>query len=127
MKSTISSQANATLDKKRVKISDNNLAHVKTGDFNADPGPAYVPLSRQDFNMGIIDNWCEIRGHQAPKRRAFHSSFIAKDYLYIYGGIDINEGKLDDFIKIHLLSDNPAWETIKYKGVTPGILIFFNI
>lgn len=82
--------------------------------------PKYFPLTRQDFNMAVVDNWTEIRAKRQPKRRCFHSSFIHENYLYIYGGIDIVSGKLSDMKKIKLDLESPEWEEIKPQGVTLG-------
>jgi len=79
----------------------------------------YTPLNRYDFDMNIIDSWCELRTKSTPKRRCHHTSFIYNDYLYVFGGIDINEGKLNDFSKISLTSDDPVWENIVSKGTIP--------
>ena len=40
-------------------------------------------------------NWYELRveGKQ-PERRAHHSSFVAGNKMYIYGGYDIREGPM---------------------------------
>ena len=72
----------------------------------------YSPLKRTDFDMKIIDQWCEIRAKNAPKRRSFHTSFQYKNYLYIFGGLDILEGKLNDFHRINLLDETPKWEEV---------------
>ena len=72
-----------------------------------------TPLSRNDFDMNIINNWIEIRATEAPKRRSFHTSFLYKDYLYIFGGKDISEGKLNDMWKVNLKEAKPKWEEVK--------------
>jgi len=70
--------------------------------------------------MNIIESWSEIRTKSTPKRRCHHTSFIYKDYLYVFGGIDINEGKLNDFSRISLTHEEPIWESIHSKGAVPG-------
>lgn len=80
----------------------------------------YTPLNRYDFDMNIIEKWCEVRTRLTPKRRCKHSSFIHQGYLYIFGGIDINQGKLNDIYRIALSSEEPTWEEIKCKGNIPG-------
>ena len=41
-------------------------------------------------------NWFELRlNGKCPERRAYHSTFIANDCLYIFGGQDIREGSID--------------------------------
>ncbi len=83
----------------------------------------YTPLSRQDFDIKITDSWCELRTKMQPKRRAYHSSFMYKEYLYIYGGVDIMAGKLDDFCRINLTGEIPRWEHLIPSGAPTGNLI----
>ena len=71
-----------------------------------------TPLSRKDFDMKIINSWIEIRTSCAPKRRSFHVSFIKDNYLYIYGGKDISEGKLNDMWRLNLSADKLIWEEV---------------
>ena len=86
----------------------------------------FTPLHRHDFNINIIDNWTEILARKQPKRRSFHSSFIYKEYLYIFGGVDIITGKLGDMKRIRLESNIPEWSDVTPSGVTLGkIKIFF--
>ena len=50
-----------------------------------------------------------------PKRRSFHTSCIYDNYLYIFGGKDITEGKLSDILRIQLNAESdiiPKWENI---------------
>ena len=72
-----------------------------------------TPLSRNDFDMNIINSWIEIRTGGAPKRRSFHVSFLKGNWFYIYGGKDISEGKLNDMWKIDLTKTPLHWEEIK--------------
>lgn len=83
--------------------------------------PKYTPLSRTDFNLQVVDQWQEIRPKNPPKRRSFHSSFVYKDYLYIYGGLDILTGKLNDMLKLNLQSENPEWVEVIPEGNKLGI------
>ena len=71
-----------------------------------------TPLSRKDFDMKIINSWIEIRTSSAPKRRSFHVSFMHGSCLYIYGGKDISEGKLNDMWKLDLSTDKLIWEEV---------------
>ena len=51
-------------------------------------------LQREDSAEQILDqNWYELRfdGKQ-PGRRAYHTSFINEDKVYVFGGHDIAEG-----------------------------------
>ena len=73
--------------------------------------------------MNTIENWCEIRTRLTPRRRCKHSSFIHQNFLYIFGGIDINQGKLNDVYRVNLTSEEPepTWEEVKCKGTIPGM------
>jgi hypothetical protein len=83
----------------------------------------YTALSRQDFDIKIIENWSELRTKMQPKRRTYHTSFIYKDYLYIFGGVDIMSGKLDDFCRINLTGVIPQWEHLIPRGEPTGKII----
>lgn len=71
-----------------------------------------TPLSRSDFDMNVINKWVEIRASNSPKRRSFHTSFLFQNFLYIFGGKDISEGKLNDLWKVNLKEQKPQWEKI---------------
>lgn len=124
------SKTNKSIDKgadiTKITTIDNSLADQS----HMVESHRYMPLSRQDFNMGILDSWFEIRARKQPKRRSFHSAFIHKDCLYIYGGIDIVTGKLGDMKRIQLKNDHhPTWEEVKPLGVALGnyfTIIFIN-
>ena len=46
-------------------------------------------------------NWYELRpGGIWPERRAYHSSFVFENFLYIFGGNDIREGKMNTLWRI---------------------------
>jgi len=48
-------------------------------------------------------NWYEIRPlGLIPERRAYHSTCVVTDTVYIYGGQDIREGTLDNMWSINL-------------------------
>jgi hypothetical protein len=79
-----------------------------------------TPIHRSDFNLEILENWCEIRAKKQPKRRSFHTAFIYKDCLYIYGGIDIAAGKLNDLKYVNFTEQTPIWQDVKTSGVTLG-------
>ena len=52
---------------------------------------------REDFKEPESDeNWYELRfeGKQ-PGRRAYHTSFINEEKIYVFGGHDIAEGSMD--------------------------------
>lgn len=90
--------------------------------INTAENKKYTALSRNDFDMKVIDNWCEIRTKMQPKRRTFHSSFVYKEYFYIYGGVDIMSGKLNDFCRINLTGVIPQWEEIIPRGEPTRII-----
>jgi hypothetical protein len=72
-----------------------------------------INLSKKDSSAV---NWFEIRptGH-VPERRAYHSTCVIENHLYIYGGQDINVGTLDNMwmIPLEFLETNNDM-----KGVT---------
>ena len=84
--------------------------------------PFFSPLNKisketEDNCHKYLKKWSEQRTLSPPKRRSFHSSCIYKnetnEYLYIFGGKDITEGKLSDIIRINLDTEsNPKWENI---------------
>ena len=58
-------------------------------------------------------NWSEKRVLNPPKRRSFQTSCIYNDYLYIFGGKDITEGKLSDILRLDLTEkENLSWEEV---------------
>ena len=86
-------------------------------------GSKYTALTRSDFDMSVIERWQEIRCKNAPRRRCLHSSFIHKTHFYIFGGIDIGEGKMMDLQRINIENlDNPLWEEVQYSGAMPESL-----
>lgn len=82
----------------------------------------YIALTRQDFNNDILKNWGEIKALNRPSRRTNQIAFTFNDFLYIYGGRDINQGKMDDMYKLplQLTTSNPKWEKVSFKGISPG-------
>ena len=83
-----------------------------------------------DFDAADIEpNWWEfIFKEKQPERRGYHSSFIHKDKLYIFGGKDIGAGHLNNLYMLNLEDQerfiageseymvNPEWELIKTIG-----------
>ena len=58
-------------------------------------------------------NWKEKRVLNPPKRRSFHTSCIYDNFLYIFGGKDITEGKLSDIMRLNLNEEeSPKWEQV---------------
>jgi N-acetylneuraminic acid mutarotase len=76
----------------------------------------YTPLTRQDFDISVIDNWIEVKTKSTPRRRCNHLSFIYDNQLYVIGGRDINKGKIDECHYINLNSlkqlDDMQWNKI---------------
>lgn len=71
----------------------------------------YTPADpNKDFDTDVLDLWYEIRTKFNPARRSFHCCWNFKDYIYIYGGVNINIGKCSDFHKINLVTETPAWK-----------------
>jgi N-acetylneuraminic acid mutarotase len=97
-------------------------------DADADKQPCmmrYTPLTRTDFDMNVIDKWIEIKAQNTPKRRCDHISFVYKDQLYVIGGRDINEGKIEDSYVIDLKTIllEPKWEKVYFNiGKPPEAL-----
>jgi N-acetylneuraminic acid mutarotase len=83
----------------------------------------YTALTRNDFDMTIIDNWCEIKAKNIPKRRCNHLSFIHNDILYLIGGRDINKGKIQEnhylFLNNITTNNEIRWEALISHGVIP--------
>ena len=105
-KLTKSSSTSALTERRTSKL---NLASSKELSQIKYEGVKLTPLSRNDFDHNNLNNWSVLRTFSAPKRRSFHSSLIYNDYLYIFGGKDITEGKLNDIQKINLKIDKPKW------------------
>ena len=58
-------------------------------------------------------NWHEKRALNPPKRRSFHTSCIYDNYLYIFCGKDITEGKLNDIMRINIKEEKESkWENV---------------
>ena len=81
--------------------------------------PYFSPLHKlseeqEKSSEKFLEKWSEIRTLSPPKRRSFQTSCIYDNYLYIFGGKDITEGKLCDIFRIQLNKEekNPKWENI---------------
>lgn len=103
------------------KISDSALKEQKEPKIGCDD-IKLTPLSRTDFDQEIINKWHEVRVGQPPKRRGFNTHFIYQEYLYIIGGKDITEGKINDIDKINLKATKPIWEKVTPRGVKLTLL-----
>lgn len=93
---------------------------------NRDLTLKFTPLSRYDFDMQIVDNWCEIRAKSAPKRRCYQTSFIYNNELYIFGGTDISETKVNDLWKIHLQDPEIKWVQLFPNGYGPRPIAYHS-
>ncbi len=85
----------------------------------------YVSLFRQDFDIQNLDNWSEFICQKSPKRRCYHVSFIYKDYLYIFAGMDINEGKMNDIFRVNLNVNSESF--LKWEEVVVSNRINCNV
>ena len=48
-------------------------------------------------------HWSELRIHgNLPERRSYHSSFVYDNKLYIYGGLDIQNGSVNTLWELDL-------------------------
>ena len=72
--------------------------------------------AKEEQFLSEAKNWHEKRTLNPPKRRSFHTSFIYDNFLYIFCGKDITEGKLDDIMRINLKEENEA----RWESVTPS-------
>lgn len=53
-------------------------------------------------NMANL-NWSELRmASTAPERRSYHSTFVFENKLYIYGGLDIQNGSVSTLWELDL-------------------------
>lgn len=87
----------------------------------------YVSLFRQDFDMQNLEKWSELICRKSPKRRCYHVSFIYKDYLYVFAGMDINEGKMNDLFSVNLNSsaeDFLKWQEVTLSNKNPSELSY---
>ena len=57
----------------------------------------------QDCDRCEDENWVQLRleGRQ-PERRAYHTSFVNDDTLFIFGGHDIREGQMNTMWSLDL-------------------------
>ena len=79
--------------------------------------PYYTSLhgspNEENPYLSETKHWSEKRVLNPPKRRSFHTSCIYNNFLYIFGGKDITEGKLNDIMKINLMEiESPYWEKV---------------
>ncbi|CAI2360532.1 unnamed protein product [Moneuplotes crassus] len=80
----------------------------------------------------ILSNWLIfLTEGETPSRRAYHSSFIYQDHLYIHGGHDIREGTMSCLWRIDISHKNkePKWEKIENfpNKNSPGKIAYHTI
>jgi len=82
------------------------------------------------FNETTLDkglhHWEEykVQGKKIS-RRSYHSSVFYKQAMYVYGGYELNQGILQDFVSVNLEGDLPylQWDDVDAsKELTPGPL-----
>ena len=110
------STQNLTKKKKRAGSVPSSLKGTQTNFKFREP--FFSPLHKlskenEEKSQEYLKKWKEKRTLSPPKRRSFHTSCIYNNYLYIFGGKDITEGKLCDIMKINLdIEMNSEWENI---------------
>ena len=111
MRKLVKSMSTQNLKGKKGSITSSALKNTTKLKFNE---PFFAPLNTEN-SKPILKKWSEIRALSPPKRRSFHTSCVYNNYLYIFGGKDITEGKLSDIQRITLNVEsnvNPKWEII---------------
>lgn len=110
------STQNLTKKKKRAGSVPSSLKGTQTNFKFREP--FFSPLHKlskenEEKSQEYLKKWKEKRTLSPPKRRSFHTSCIYNNYLYIFGGKDITEGKICDIMKINLdIEMNSEWENI---------------
>lgn len=101
--------SNSDLKTSKIQPSTEKMSRLSTS--------KYTPLSRNtDVDLSIVDQWCEIRTKSIPSRRSFHCLWNINDFIYIFGGINLNSGKNQEFYKINLAQQTPSWMKFSPKG-----------
>lgn len=59
-------------------------------------------------------NWLEVRiiGKQ-PERRAYHSSFVYEQNMYVFGGNDIGQGLVNSLWSINLSNEHKLFQNMQ--------------
>jgi len=87
------------------------------------------------FNETTLDkglhHWEEykVQGKKIS-RRSYQSSVFYKQAMYVYGGYELNQGILQDFISVNLEGDLPylQWDDVDAsKELTPGLNHFLLV
>lgn len=112
---------------RKINISENNESNIYQDMFKKFSYSRYVSLFRQDFDMQNLEKWSELICQKSPKRRCYHVSFIYKDHLYVFAGMDINEGKMNDLYRVNLninAEDFLKWQEVTLSNKNPSELSY---
>jgi hypothetical protein len=84
--------------------------------------------------QNFYENWSELRlKGNAPERRSYHSSFVYENRLFIFGGLDIREGSLNNLWELNLTNirdleveegyrqETCGWKQVKTTGSVAAI------
>lgn len=114
---------------RKINISEHNESNISPDILKKFTFSRYVSLFRQDFDMQNLEKWSELICQKSPKRRCYHISFIHKDYLYVFAGMDINEGKMNDLFRVNLNLNSEnflKWEEVTVSGSHPSELSYLQ-
>ena len=114
---------------RKINISENNNSNIQDDIMRKFTQSRYVSLFRQDFDMMNLEKWSELICQKSPKRRCYHCSFVYKDYLYIFAGMDINEGKMNDLFKVNLNKNSEdflKWQEVNIHNSNPSELSYLQ-
>ncbi len=120
---------NYDISLRKINISENNESNVNADLLKKFTFSRYVSLFRQDFDMQNLEKWSELICQKSPKRRCYHVSFIYKDFLYVFAGMDINEGKMNDLFRVNLninFENFLKWEEVTVSGAHPSELSYLQ-
>lgn len=114
---------------RKINISEHNESNLNQDLLKKFTFSRYVSLFRQDFDMQNLEKWSELICQKSPKRRCYHVSFIHKDFLYVFAGMDINEGKMNDLFRVNLnlnAENFLKWEEVTVSGSHPSELSYLQ-
>lgn len=114
---------------RKINISEHNESNINPDILKKFTFSRYVSLFRQDFDMQNLEKWSELICQKSPKRRCYHASFIFKDFLYVFAGMDINEGKMNDLFRVNLNLNSEnflKWEEVTVSGTHPSELSYLQ-
>jgi hypothetical protein len=114
---------------RKINLSENNNSNLQEEAMKKFNQSRYVSLFRQDFDMMNLEKWSELICQKSPKRRCYHCAFVYKEYLYIFAGMDINEGKMNDLFKVCLnknAEDFLKWQEVIMHNSNPPELSYLQ-